>query len=115
MVLFFFYFPIKVDGGHSRSSRAKTPAPALTDNPVLLTIYLHIDFLSLNKMLKKEFLRTKHVILFISSFLKFYFIFQKKNKIDSQCLQIFVISRVTVTSASQILESFWNIWSQVSQ
>ena len=25
------------------------------------------------------------------------------------------MSGVTVTSASQILESFWNIWSQVSQ
>ena len=28
---------------------------------------------------------------------------------------ILLISGVTVTSASQILESFWNIWSQVSQ
>ena len=27
MCTFFFYFPIKVDGGHSLSSRAKTPAP----------------------------------------------------------------------------------------
>ena len=33
MVLFFFYFPIKVAGGHSRSSRGKYPAPALNDNP----------------------------------------------------------------------------------
>ena len=33
MVLFFFYFPIKVAGGHSRSSRGKSPAPALNDNP----------------------------------------------------------------------------------
>ena len=33
MVLFFFYFPIKVAGGHSRSSRGKFPAPALNDNP----------------------------------------------------------------------------------
>ena len=82
---------------------------------MLLTIYLHIDFFSLNKMLKKEFLRTKHVILFIILFSKFYFIFQKKNKIDSQGLQILLISGFTVTSASQILESFWNIWSQVSQ
>ena len=32
-----------------------------------------------------------------------------------QGLQILLISGVTVTSASQILESFWNIWSQVSQ
>ena len=30
-------------------------------------------------------------------------------------LQILLMSGVTVTSASQILESFWNIWSQVSQ
>ena len=33
----------------------------------------------------------------------------------NQGLQILLMSRVTVTSASQILESFWNIWSQVSQ
>ena len=32
-----------------------------------------------------------------------------------QGLQILLISGVTVTSTSQILESFWNIWSQVSQ
>ena len=32
-----------------------------------------------------------------------------------QGLQILLISGVTVTSASQILESFWNSWSQVSQ
>ena len=32
-----------------------------------------------------------------------------------QGLQILLTSGVTVTSASQILESFWNIWSQVSQ
>ena len=32
-----------------------------------------------------------------------------------QGLQILLISGVTVTSASQILESFWKIWSQVSQ
>ena len=32
-----------------------------------------------------------------------------------QGLQILLMSGVTVTSASQILESFWNIWSQVSQ
>ena len=30
-------------------------------------------------------------------------------------MQILLMSGVTVTSASQILESFWNIWSQVSQ
>ena len=30
-------------------------------------------------------------------------------------LQILLMSGVTVTSASQILESFWKIWSQVSQ
>ena len=33
----------------------------------------------------------------------------------SQALQILLMSGVTVTSALQILESFWNIWSQVSQ
>ena len=33
----------------------------------------------------------------------------------TQGLQIVLMSGVTVTSASQILESFWNIWSQVSQ
>ena len=33
----------------------------------------------------------------------------------TQGLQILLISGVTVTSTSQILESFWNIWSQVSQ
>ena len=32
-----------------------------------------------------------------------------------QGLQILLMSGVSVTSASQILESFWNIWSQVSQ
>ena len=32
-----------------------------------------------------------------------------------QGLQILLMSRVNVTSASQILESFWNIWSQVPQ
>ena len=32
-----------------------------------------------------------------------------------QGLQISLMSGVSVTSASQILESFWNIWSQVSQ
>ena len=32
-----------------------------------------------------------------------------------QGLQILLKSGVTVTSASQILESFWNIWSQASQ
>ena len=32
-----------------------------------------------------------------------------------QGLQILLMSGVTATSASQILESFWNIWSQVSQ
>ena len=31
-----------------------------------------------------------------------------------QGLQILLMSGVTVTPASQILESFWNIWSQVS-
>ena len=32
-----------------------------------------------------------------------------------QGLQILLMNGVTVTSSSQILESFWNIWSQVSQ
>ena len=34
---------------------------------------------------------------------------------DVQGLQILLMSGVSVTSASQILESLWNIWSQVSQ
>ena len=33
----------------------------------------------------------------------------------NQGLQILLMSGVSVTSASQILESFWNIWSQVSK
>ena len=33
----------------------------------------------------------------------------------TQGLQILLMSVVSMTSASQILESFWNIWSQVSQ
>ena len=33
----------------------------------------------------------------------------------TQGLQILLMSGVSVTSASQILESFWNIWNQVSQ
>ena len=37
------------------------------------------------------------------------------DKVRVQGLQILLTSGVTVTSASQILESFWNIWSQVSQ
>ena len=36
----------------------------------------------------------------------------KQLVLFSQCLQILFMSRVTMTSASQILESFWNIWSQ---
>ena len=39
----------------------------------------------------------------------------KQLVLFSQCLQILFMSRVTMTSASQILESFWNIWSQESQ
>ena len=35
----------------------------------------------------------------------------EKNR---QGLQILLMSGVSVTSASQILESFWNIWSRVS-
>ena len=34
----------------------------------------------------------------------------KQLVLFSQCLQIFLTSGVTVTSASQILESFWNIF-----
>ena len=34
---------------------------------------------------------------------------------EFQGLQILLMSGVSVTSASQILESFWNIWSQESQ
>ena len=37
------------------------------------------------------------------------------DKRPHQGLQILLMSGVSVTSASQILESFWNIWSQVSQ
>ena len=37
------------------------------------------------------------------------------ERLTSQGLQILLMSGVSVTSASQILESFWNIWSQVSQ
>ena len=33
----------------------------------------------------------------------------------TQGLQILLMSVVSMTSASQIFESFWNIWSQVSQ
>ena len=32
----------------------------------------------------------------------------------TQGLQILLMGGVSVTSASQILESFWNIWSQLS-
>ena len=37
------------------------------------------------------------------------------NATVNQGLQILLMSGVTVTSVSQILESFWNTWSQVSQ
>ena len=47
------------------------------------------------------------------------FVFQQTNQACirnmTQGLQILLMSGVSVTSASQILESFWNIWSQVSQ
>ena len=33
----------------------------------------------------------------------------------SQGLQILLMSGVSMTSASQIFESFWNIWSQVQE
>ena len=41
--------------------------------------------------------------------------FFRDLKMNLQGLQILLMSGVSVTSASQILESFWNIWSQVSQ
>ena len=41
--------------------------------------------------------------------------FHQQSQPYIQGLQILLMSGVTVTSASQILESFWNIWSQVSQ
>ena len=40
---------------------------------------------------------------------------RSQGKILIQGLQMLLMSVVSVTSASQILESFWNIWSQVSQ
>ena len=40
---------------------------------------------------------------------------ERKCQLASQGLQILLMSGVIVTSASQILESFWNIWSQVPQ
>ena len=40
--------------------------------------------------------------------------FFRALKMNLQGLQILLMSGVSVTSASQILESFWNIWSQVS-
>ena len=39
---------------------------------------------------------------------------QTNNEINIQGLQILLMSGVSMTSASQILESFWNMWSQVS-
>ena len=39
---------------------------------------------------------------------------QTNNEINTQGLQILLMSGVSMSSASQILESFWNIWSQVS-
>ena len=41
--------------------------------------------------------------------------FHQQSQPYIQGLPILLMSGVTVTSASQILESFWNIWSQVSQ
>ena len=40
---------------------------------------------------------------------------QDKSFWPGQGLKILFMSGVTVTSALQIMESFWNIWSQVSQ
>ena len=39
MVLFLLYFPIKVAGGHSLSSRGKSPAAGLNDNPAVLVFH----------------------------------------------------------------------------
>ena len=39
---------------------------------------------------------------------------KKSSWNKTQSLQILLISGVSLTLASQILESFWNIWSQVS-
>ena len=41
-------------------------------------------------------------------------IFISQQNLGKQGLQISLMSGVSLTSASQILESFWNIWSQVS-
>ena len=51
-----------------------------------------------------------HVVL-----LGFVILHKYMNQPPRQGLQILLMSGVTVTSASQILESFWNIWRQVSQ
>ena len=53
-------------------------------------------------------------VLFIMLY-KMVLTFKSVDEILWQGLQILLISGVTVTSASQILESFWKIWSQVSQ
>ena len=45
---------------------------------------------------------------------RYTFVFILERFIIVQGLQILLMSGVSVTSASQILESFWNIWSQVS-
>ena len=37
-----------------------------------------------------------------------------KSRSSLQGLQILLMSGVSLTSALQILEAFWNIWSQVS-
>ena len=41
--------------------------------------------------------------------------FERQNHSFMQGLQILLMSGVRLTSASQILESFWNTWSQISQ
>ena len=43
-----------------------------------------------------------------------FYVISSLNTKFFQGLQILLVSGVSVTSASQILESFWNIWSQVS-
>ena len=48
---------------------------------------------------------------FVLIFYSFNILFKDSTRVN---LQILLMSGVSVTSSSQILESFWNIWSQVS-
>ena len=71
-----------------------------------------IDLASFSKV-GKYWVQKKRVCLWESNDKK---VFRKMltSKSRFQGLQILLMSGVSVTSASQILESFWNIWSQVS-